>query len=244
MDFGGAPLLTFPTDDSEDVHVSGNPDEFVRIKDRKGERLLTPDRDEKPDTFKGTFIGFDEKRNAIRVSTHALDRWNWQPYLDFACGENISVSIRPSEISGDMLDHISSNPYTPAAIVNARIDTNPTLSSLKTGDAITLHFTDGLIREVNAVRGLARGRLLKITPMTWLPEARNTQLLLETAPDQTITFELGTQTHLNYVKAPAENAMLAGAEDLRLDIGCTLLVSFEAESVRNRPLRATEITIV
>jgi len=244
VDFGGAPLLTFLTDDSEDVHVSGNPDEFVRIKDRKGERLLTPDRDEKPDTFKGTFIGFDEKRNAIRVSTHVLDRWNWQPYLDFACGENISVSIRPSEICGDMLDHISTNPYTPAAIVNARIDECPTVTSLKKGDAIEVSFKNEKVERISAVRGLARGRLISFEKMTLIPKAGNARMSLETAPDCTVTFELGADTHLNYTKAPAENAMLAGESDLNLDIGSTLLISFESEQYQNRPFRAMEITVV
>ena len=244
ISYQGAPLLTFPTNESRSASLSGSPGSFVRLRDVNGEWTLTTTEPPLPAAFAGTFLHYDSTKGILRATTHQLRDWAWQPYLDFPCAANAQVSITPHAVSGDMLDHISSNPYTPAAIVNARIDTNPTLSSLKTGDAITLHFTDGLIREVNAVRGLARGRLLKITPMTWLPEARNTQLLLETAPDQTITFELGTQTHLNYVKAPAENAMLAGTEDLRLDIGCTLLGSFEAESVRNRPLRATEITVV
>lgn len=242
--YHGTPMLHFPADDPRSATISGAPGSFVRLRDVNGEWTLTTVEAPLPDQFTGTFLHYDSANGILRATTHQLRDWAWQPYLDFFCAANAKVSIVPHAVSGDMLDHISSNPYTPAAIVNARIDAAPTLASLKPGDAITLSFGDGFVREVDAIRGLARGRLLEIIPMAWLPEARNTQLLLETAPGQTVSFELGAQTHLNYVKAPAENAMLAGAADLRLDIGCTLLVSFEAETFGDRPLRATEITVV
>lgn len=94
------------------------------------------------------------------------------------------------------------------------------------------------------MRGLARGRLISFEKMTLIPKAGNARMSLETAPDCTVTFELGADTHLNYTKAPAENAMLAGESDLNLDIGSTLLVSFECEKYKDRPFRATEITVV
>lgn len=244
LDFGASPYLTFPTDKPGDAYVSGDSNAYVRLKTQDGEWLLAPRREKKPDVFTGTFIGFDDKRNAIRASTHALSKWNWQPYLDFACGENVSVFIRASEIGGDMLKHISANPYTPAAIVNARIDASPTIKSLKKGDAIEISFKDGKAVSVSATRGLARGRLISFEKMTLLPEAKNARLTLETAPGRAATFELGANTHLNYIKAPAENAMLAGESDLNLDIGSTLLISFESEEYQNRPFRAMEITVV
>ena len=240
----GNPLLTFPDDDPRNAEISGKPGAFVRLKDACGEWTLTASASEMPTRFTGTFLGYDSTTGTLRATTHALRDWAWQPHLDFPCTADALVHIKPHEVSGDMLDHISSNPYTPAAIVNARIDAHPTLASLKPGDEITLSLQNGIVQQVSAIRGLARGRLLSFAPMTLLPEARNAQLLLETAPGQTVCFELGTQTHLNYVKDPAGNAMLAGPGDLRLDIGSTLLISFEAESFPSRPLRATEITVV
>ena len=240
----GTPLLSFPADDPRSAQLSGSPGAFVRLKDKHGEWTLTASAPEMPSTFTGTFLHYGSAAGTMRVTTHNLRDWAWQPYLDFPCAADAKVYIAPHSVTGDMLDHISSNPYTPAAIVNARIDAQPTLSSLKAGDAVTLTLQDGMVQQVDATRGLARGRLLSFAPMTLLPKARNAQLLLETAPGQTVLFELGAQTHLNYVKAPAENAMLAGPADLRLDIGSTLLISFEAEAFPGRPLRATEITVV
>ncbi len=244
MDFGGEPVIVFPTDEAREAYILGDGDAFVRLKDRNGEWQIASAKTKTSEMFRGTFLSFDEKRNTIRVSTHALDKWNWQPYMDFPCEENVFISIRASEISGDMLNHISTNPYTPAAIVNARIDASPTIKSLRKGDAIDVSFKDGKVESISATRGLARGRLISLEKMTLLPEAGNARLTLETAPGCTVTFELGMDTHLNYTKAPAENAMLAGESDLKLDIGCTLLISFESEKYKNRPFRATEITVV
>ncbi len=244
VDFSGMPLLMFPSDDPRDAYVSGGLNEYVRLKDEKGEWMLAPNKEKMPETFNGTFLDFDDRKNRIRVSTHALSKWNWQPYLEFVCGGDVRVCVYPSEVSGDMLSHISTNPYTPAAIVNARIDESPTLKSLKKGDKVAFTLKSGKVESITATRGLARGRLIALEKMTLLPEAKNARLTLETAPGRTVIFELGADTHLNYTKAPAENAMLAGANDLKLDIGSTLLVSFESEKYEDRPYRATEITVV
>jgi len=242
--FGGDPILTFPSDDPESAYITGGKNAFARLKHEKGESLLTPSGEKTPESFTGTFVSFDAQTAAIRVRTHKLAAFARQPYIDFPCIPDVSVVIRPSEITGNLLDHITTNPYTPAAIVNARIDAHPTLSSLKTGDFVTLRIKDGIVSSVQAVRGLARGKLVSFSPMTLLPQAQNPRLILETAPGRTYSFELGSETHLNYVKAPAENAMLAGPVDLRLDIGSILLISFESEAFGDRPLRALEITLV
>ena len=192
----------------------------------------------------GTFLSYDPEKKLLRFTSHDLDALGCQPHRDAPCPEDVPVSIVPSEIAGDMLDHIFLNPYTPAAIRNARIDPNPTAASLNPGDKITLTLENGVIRRVEAIRGLARGRIVSVTPASLSAPMHNAFLTLETAPGKQYTFELGMATKLNYVYAPAPYAALCGESDLALEPGSIFLVSFEAEQYQNRPFRATEITPV
>ncbi len=197
-----------------------------------------------PDSVVGTFLSYDPEKKLLRFTSHDLDALGCQPHRDAPCPEDVPVSIVPSEIAGDMLDHIFLNPYTPAAIRNARIDPNPTAASLNPGDKITLTLENGVIRRVEAIRGLARGRIVSVTPASLSAPMHNAFLTLETAPGKQYTFELGMATKLNYVYAPALYAALCGESDLALEPGSIFLVSFEAEQYQNRPFRATEITPV
>ena len=244
VDCFASPILIFPSDNPENAYIIGEAGAYVVLKSGKRQWKLTPFEQRAFDEFEGTFIGYNEEKRTLRVQTHRLNQYAWQPYLDFDCAEDAEISICAHEITGDLLRHISSNPYTPSAIANAKIDAHPTLTSLKAGDAVRLSIKNKIVVSVSAIRGLARGRLIAFDKMTLLPEARNAYLTLETAPGVTAVFELGAGTHLNYVKAPAENAMLAGADDLNLDVGSTLLISFEGERYENRPYRAIEITVV
>ena len=244
VDCFASPILIFPSDNPENAYIIGEAGAYVVLKSGKRQWKLTPFEQRAFDEFEGTFIGYNEEKRTLRVQTHRLNQYAWQPYLDFDCAEDAEISICAHEITGDLLRHISSNPYTPSAIANAKIDAHPTLTSLKAGDAVRLSIKNKIVVSVSAIRGLARGRLIAFDKMTLLPEARNAYLTLETAPGVTAIFELGARTHLNYVKAPAENAMLAGSHNLNLDIGSTLLISFESDQYENRPYRAIEITVV
>lgn len=237
-------LLTFPDENARSAYLEGPTGTRMRLKDKNGEWALTASDAPMPARFHGTFLEYDHKNGMLRAATHALKAWAWQPYLDFPCPEETPVSIQPSALCGELLSHQSVNPYTPVAIREATIEANPTVFSLKRGDAISLSVENGKTASIKATRGITRGRLVSFSPMTLLPEAKNALLTLEITPGLTACFELGAQTHLNYTKAPCENALLAGRSDLGLDMGCTLLISFEAEAFENRPLRATEITVV
>ncbi len=109
---------------------------------------------------------------------------------------------------------------------------------------LELSLQDGAVRSITAVRGLARGRLVGFEPMRLSAPMHNAFLTLEVAPDERCRFELGMQTRLNYVNAPAAQAMLCGESALNLELGSVLLVSFEPETAGAHPYRALEITVV
>lgn len=192
----------------------------------------------------GTFLDYDANHDKIKITTHNNRQWNWQPTLEFFCKENVPVTIKASELAGNMLDHISSNPYTPAAILNARIDAEPTLLSLNRGDMVTLTLHENAITDIHVVRGLVRGKILDIVPVSLSAPMHNAFLTIEMAPGVQETFELGMQTHLNYERAHADNPILAGELDLELKKDSIVLISFEPERVGERAYRALEVTIV
>ena len=198
---------------------------------------------EEEKTFVGTFLGYDPDRRQMEVCTHD-PAWHYQAVLQFDCGEGVPVSLVPSAVTGSMLDHISTNPYTPAAILNARIDAAPTVLSLNQGDKITCHLVGNRVTRIHAVRGLARGRILDVQPISMEAPMHNAFLTLETAPGQTATFELGMNTHLNYQRAHGENPILAGDLPLELAPNNIVLINFEPETVEGRPYRALEVTMV
>lgn len=193
--------------------------------------------------FIGTYLGYDADRCRVEACTHD-PHWGYQAVLQFDCLADVPVTLTASEIAGDMLDHISTNPYTPAAILNARIDHNPTIDSLNPGDMVTCKLLGNRITEISAVRGLARGRITSVSQISLDAPMHNAFLTLETAPGQTVTFELGMNTHLNYQRAHAENPVLSGALPLELAPNNIVLVSFEPEAVDGRPYRALEVTMV
>lgn len=211
-----------------------------------GQNVLTLTISERPEemrTFVGTFLGYDPDRQLMEVCTHDPS-WNYQPVIQFACGVDAPVTLLPSEVAGNMLDHISTNPYTPAAILNARIDRKPTVRSLNPGDKITCSLRGSRITKIKAVRGLARGRIIAVQPLSMDAPMHNAYLTLETAPGQRVTFELGMNTHLNYQRAHGENPILAGDLPLELAANNIVLISFEPETVEGRPYRALEVTMV
>lgn len=193
--------------------------------------------------FTGTFLRYDPEQQTLEACTHDAS-WGYQAMLQFHCREDIPVSLTPSEITGTMLDHISTNPYTPAAILNARIDPHPDIHSLNPGDQIHCKRTGNRITGISAVRGLARGRITAIEPLSMEDPMHNPFVTLETAPNQFVTFELGMNTHLNYQRAHAENPILAGNLPLELAPDNIVLVHFEPETTAGRPYRALEITMV
>ncbi len=219
-----------------------NTHQFIHC--RKDESDESKDESNNYKVFHGTFLGYDREKNQVEVTTHSLEEWNWQSVLYFDCSGSVPVELKPSSITGNMLDHISSNPYTPAAILNARIDVNPTIESLKRGDAVTLTLHDNTITEIQAVRGLARGKITDIQNISLSAPMHNPFLTIETAPESFVTFELGIQTHLNYERAHAENPIYAGALDLELKKDSIVLISFEPEKAEGRAYRALEVTIV
>ena len=164
--------------------------------------------------------------------------------MQFDCAENTPVTLVPSEIAGNMLDHISTNPYTPAAILNARIDSSPTVHSLNPGDKVTCQLLGNRIACIHAVRGLARGRITAVEQLSMEAPMHNAFLTLETAPGQSVVFELGMNTHLNYQRAHADNPVLAGNLPLELAPNNIVLITFEPETAEGRPYRALEITMV
>ena len=193
--------------------------------------------------FVGTFLNYDSDGQRLEVCTHDAT-WGYQAHLQFFCSEDIPVTLSPSEITGNMLEHISANPYTPAAILNARIDPDPNVHSLNPGDMVHCRLTGDTVSEISAVRGLARGRIIAIDPLSMEPPMHNPFITVETAPNQYVTFELGMNTHLNYQRAHAENPVLAGNLPLELALNNIVLVNFEPETVAGRPYRALEITMV
>lgn len=193
--------------------------------------------------FVGTYLGYNSDRCRLEVCTHD-PAWGYQAVMQFDCAENTPVTLVPSEIAGNMLDHISTNPYTPAAILNARIDSSPTVHSLNPGDKVTCHLHGNRITSIHAVRGLARGRITAVEQLSMEAPMHNAFLTLETAPGQTVTFELGMNTHLNYQRAHADNPVLAGNLPLELAPNNIVLITFEPETVEGRPYRALEITMV
>ncbi len=197
-----------------------------------------------PDSFTATFLDYDRETEALRVVTHEATVSRYQEYLRLTCPADTPVSLCASRISGDMLDHISTNPYTPAAIVQARLDPSPTVASLRPGDRLTLTLEAGRVVRLEAERGLARGRVVDIEAYTVTPPMHNGYLTVETAPGERYVFELGMQTRLNYTKAPAPRALLCPEGDFGLARGCVVLVSFEPERVDERPYRALKITVV
>lgn len=192
----------------------------------------------------GTFLNYDSDNKRIEIITHNSKDWEYQESLFFDCDPNVPVSLKASEIAGNLLEHISTNPYTPAAILDARIDSQSTIQSLRKGDSLTLNINGSYIESIHAIRGIARGKITHIEPMSLVPPMHNAFLTIETAPSTYITFELGMQTHLNYTRAHAENPLLAGELDLELTKDCIVLITFEAEKYGERPYRALEITIV
>ena len=194
-------------------------------------------------TFVGTFLGYDADHHQMEVCTHDPS-WNHQAVIQFDCPADTPVALVPSQVAGNMLDHISTNPYTPAAIVNARIDSNPTVLSLNRGDKVTCKLVGQHVTEIKAVRGLARGRIVAVQPISMDAPMHNAFLTLETAPGQIVTFELGMNTHLNYQRAHAENPVLAGDLPLELAPNNIVLINFEPERVGDRPYRALEVTMV
>lgn len=195
-------------------------------------------------TVIGTFLRYQADTNTLVFCTHNTAYSHWQDHLSLPCMPDIPVFLSASPVAGKMLEHISTNPYTPAAIVNARIDPNPTVFSLRAGDLVELYIDQNAIHQIRAIRGLARGKLIALEPMTLTAPMHNCRITVETAPGETHQFELGMQTALNYTGAPASHAMLCGESTLNLDLGSTVLVSFEPEHVAARPCRALEITIV
>lgn len=193
--------------------------------------------------FEGTFLGYDSQHNEMEVCTHD-PAWGYQAVMQLVCPADVPVDLIPSQVTGNMLDHISTNPYTPAAIINARIDSEPTVLSLNRGDKVTCKVIGNQITEIQAVRGLARGRILSVQPLSMEAPMHNAFLTLETAPGQTVTFELGMNTHLNYQRAHADNPILAGDLPLELAPNNIVLISFEPETVEGRPCRALEVTMV
>ena len=199
---------------------------------------------EQPKTLTATFLGYSADTGTLRFCTHDAGYSAYQDHLTLPCAQDVPVTLRASRIAGELLEHISTNPYTPAAITNARLDPSPTVFSLKTGDMLELSLQDGAVRSITAVRGLARGRLVGFEPMRLSAPMHNAFLTLEVAPDERCRFELGMQTRLNYVNAPAAQAMLCGESALNLELGSVLLVSFEPETAGAHPYRALEITVV
>ena len=197
-----------------------------------------------PPIIVGTFLNYDPDTKQLRYHTHDARISQYQDHLHLDCPADVPVTIVPSKIAGDMLSHISTNPYTPAAIVNARIPDSPTILSLRRGDAITISLQGNMAKKIDAIRGLARGKVAAIESMSLSAPMHNACLTLETAPGKLHRFELGMNTRLNYLKAPAPFAMLCGDSTLGLEIGSIVLVSFEPETVGDRPLRAMEITPV
>lgn len=195
-------------------------------------------------TFSGTFAEYDGEKKQIAVITHDGPSWNWQPTLYFNCDETVPVTIEASAITGNMLDHISTNPYTPAAILNARIDACPTLDSLNRGDAVSLTLQGETVTAIHATRGLARGKIVEVMDASLTAPMHNPYITIETAPGTQATFELGMGTHLNYKRAHAENPLLAIGCDLELKENNIVLISFEPETAEGRPYRALEITMI
>lgn len=193
--------------------------------------------------FVGTYLGYDAANRRMEVCTHD-PAWGYQAVMQFDCPTDTPVTLVASEIAGDMLDHISTNPYTPAAILNARIDSAPSIGSLNSGDMVRCALVGGRITGIHAVRGLARGRITSVTQVSLDAPMHNAFLTLETAPGQSVTFELGMNTHLNYQRAHAENPVLAGSLPLELAVNNIVLISFEPETVEGRPYRALEVTMV
>lgn len=193
--------------------------------------------------FVGTYLRYDADRCSMEACTHD-PAWGYQAVMQFECPTDTPTTLTPSEIAGDMLDHISTNPYTPAAILNARIDSDPTVHSLNPGDMVTCQLRGNQITSIHAVRGLARGRITAVEQLSMEAPMHNAFLTLETAPGQSVTFELGMNTHLNYQRAHAENPVLAGSLPLELAPNNIVLITFEPETVDGRPYRALEITMV
>ena len=197
-----------------------------------------------PGSFTGTFLGYDREHQQIKVTTHDTPSRNWQSSMQFVCEESVPVTLTASPLAGDMLKHISSNPYTPAALRNAKLEDNPSVSSLSKGDAVIMTMLGEKVTEIRAVRGIARGKIVDIVPISLSAPMHNAFLTIETAPGIRATFELGMKTHLNYKRAHAENPLLAGDLDLELKKDCIVLVSFEPESVKDNCYRALEVTLV
>lgn len=205
--------------------------------------LAVPDAPAKKMTFVGTFVRYDADKQMLEACTHD-PAWGYQALLQFACSRDVAVTLVPSEVTGNMLDHITTNPYTPAAILNARIDAEPTVLSLNKGDMIRCELVGNRITKLNAVRGLARGKIVALEEISLDAPMHNAFLTLETAPGQTAVFELGMNTHLNYQRAHGENPVLAGDLPLELTVNNIVLITFEPETVPGRPYRALQITMV
>lgn len=211
----------------------------------EGNSISIPVEDDVPEeaAFVGTYMRYDTESSRVEVCTHD-SAWGYQSVMQFNCPADTPVTLTASKIAGDMLDHISTNPYTPAAILNARIDPNPNIRSLNPGDMILCRLIGDTVSDVSAVRGLARGRITAIEPLSMDTPMHNPFITVETAPNQFVTFELGMNTHLNYQRAHAENPVLAGNLPLELAPNNIVLINFEPETIDGRPYRALEITMV
>lgn len=206
--------------------------------------LTIPEEASAPHHYIGTFLGYDREKQQIKVTTHDTASWHWQAFMHFSCNADVPVSMVPSPLAGNMLEHISTNPYTPAAIKNARIEEAPTVFSLQPGDGIQLTISGNTVTDIQAVRGIARGRIVDIVPVSMSAPMHNAFLTIETAPGIQATFELGMKTHLNYKRAHAENPLLAGELDLELKKNCIVLISFEPETIKENCYRALEVTLM
>lgn len=177
--------------------------------------LLIP---EKTDIMlEGRFRGL--RGNCLRIQSQELERFHFQPYLDVPLAEEAQLLVRNEDES--------------AFRSSCR-------QELPAGSLVQVKCRGGKIWQAWFTAGSCCGYVFDIQPLSFLPEARNGRLILDTKKGQRV-FELGPDCRLAFSNAPAGRLLLCPGGDPGLQCGRRVHIHYCPYCTDGRPPRVLAI---